>query len=272
MVVSNAALQVLQLPFLARLMGLLLQELAQPEPRLGVVNALLGHDPALTALILQRVNADHPGETSCTAMALGQLSCAEIVQTLRSTTAFPYTRKPEQGFDLMGWCQYSVQVARITRSLAGGLHLDARSAYTAGLLHAVGMLPMHRQLIVAGQAKTSSPVLDWGHWLVEKKVLGYSAAALSAHMARQWQLPALLVQCIADHEEPFVQGNFEPLSSVLHLAVWRVRTEQSRRRDALRASTYPAEVALALGLDMDMVLQRDPFDWMQQAGEGGAPG
>jgi hypothetical protein len=54
---------------------------------------------------------------------------------------------------------------------------------------------------------------------------------------------------------------YEPLAGVIHLASWRARGKEAALTERGLAVTFPGDVGLALGLDIDMVMQQDPFDW-----------
>ena len=51
------------------------------------------------------------------------------------------------------------------------------------------------------------------------------------------------------------------MAGVIHLAAWRARGKEARLNQRGLAVTFPGSVGVALGLDIDMVLQQDPFDW-----------
>ena len=44
-------------------------------------------------------------------------------------------------------------------------------------------------------------------------------------------------------------------------AAWRARAKEAGLSEKGLAVTYPDAVGIALGLNIDMVLQQDPFDW-----------
>lgn len=44
-------------------------------------------------------------------------------------------------------------------------------------------------------------------------------------------------------------------------AAWRVRGREAGLSERELAVTFPGEIGLMLGLDIDMVLQQDPIDW-----------
>ncbi|MNU11439.1 hypothetical protein D3C72_2592970 [compost metagenome] len=48
---------------------------------------------------------------------------------------------------------------------------------------------------------------------------------------------------------------------MIHLASWRARAREAELGEKELAVSFPGEVGLALGLDIDMGLQQDPIDW-----------
>ncbi|MNT93275.1 hypothetical protein D3C72_2347050 [compost metagenome] len=48
---------------------------------------------------------------------------------------------------------------------------------------------------------------------------------------------------------------------MIHLASWRARAREAGLNENELAVSFPGEVGLVLGLDIDMVLQQDPIDW-----------
>jgi hypothetical protein len=53
---------------------------------------------------------------------------------------------------------------------------------------------------------------------------------------------------------------------VLHIAAWRARSREAQWGERALAVSFPGEVGVALGLDIDMVLRQDPVDWMADTG------
>ena len=51
------------------------------------------------------------------------------------------------------------------------------------------------------------------------------------------------------------------MAGVLHLAMWRAGTRALQWSDRKLAVSFPAEVGLALGMDIDMVLRQASIDW-----------
>ena len=95
----------------------------------------------------------------------------------------------------------------------------------------------------------------------ERARFGFCYASAGAGLARMWRFPQILVEALEHQYAPFENDVYEPLAGVVHLAAWRARAREANLTENRLAVTFPATVGLALGLDIDMVLQQDPFDW-----------
>ena len=103
--------------------------------------------------------------------------------------------------------------------------------------------------------------LDLRRASAERNTFGYSYAAVSAGFARLWHFPQAMVDALEHQYAPFENNVYEPLAGVIHLAAWRARGKDANMSERVLAVTFPGQVGLVLGLDIDMVLQQDPFDW-----------
>jgi HD-like signal output (HDOD) protein len=168
--------------------------------------------------------------------------------------------RPASGMDTAQWAQVSVACAKLARNLAGITCLDASVAYTAALLHALGhVLPQ--------QPQTEDPALSaLGIWdprrpRLERKCWGESTHQRSAAWLRQWHLPHDVIAAIEGMEQPMALPLFDPMAGVVHLAVWCQRAKVSGWSERQIADAFPVDVALALGVDVDVVLQQEAVDW-----------
>ena len=71
----------------------------------------------------------------------------------------------------------------------------------------------------------------------------------------------MVIDALQYQSAPFDNKAYEPLAGVIHLAAWRARAREAELNEKELAVSFPGEVGLALGLDIDMVLQQDPIDW-----------
>ncbi len=261
----NALLgQPVALPSLPRTVALLMNELAQREPSLRRLNLLFGSDPVLSARLLELANAPAHQLTRQVAgisEALVLLGSAPL-QTLVSSATLGTAARAVPGINLQQFWRYSLHTAKLARSLAGVVFQNPTAAYTAGLLHGLGELLIHLGNPQKAQSMNTLVLpLDMRRGKIEQRILGYSYSHVSAALAQRWLLPQVVVDALQYQAAPFENTAYEPLAGVIHLAAWRVRGREAGLSERELAVTFPGEVGLMLGLDIDMVLQQDPIDW-----------
>ena len=261
----NALLgQPVALPSLPRTVALLMNELAQREPSLRRLNLLFGSDPVLAARLLELANAPAHQLTRQVAgisEALVLLGSAPL-QTLVSSATLGTAARAVQGINLQQFWRYSLHTAKLARSLAGVVFQNPTAAYTAGLLHGLGELLIHLGNPQKAQSMNTLVLpLDMRRGKIEQRILGYSYSHVSAALAQRWLMPKVVVAALQYQAAPFENTAYEPLAGVIHLAAWRVRGREAGLSERELAVTFPGEIGLMLGLDIDMVLQQDPIDW-----------
>lgn len=252
------------LPSIPKVVALLLNELDRHEVDLKKVNQLISSDPALTTRLLRLANADYfglSGQINSVSEALALLNLA-LVRTMAQEAASNASMRAVPGIQLQAFWDYSLNVARVSRALAGVVRQNQQAAFTCGLIHAFGELAMHLampQEMALLSAKFAP--LDMRRAVAERNALGYSYAAVSAGFARQWLFPQAMVDALEHQYAPFENTVYEPLAGVIHLAAWRARGKEANMNERALAVSFPGPVGVVLGLDIDMVLQQDPFDW-----------
>ena len=252
------------LPSLPRVVALLMNELAHEEPNLRRVNQLFGTDPALAARLLEQANgADFGAQRQIAGIpeALALLDTGQL-RALVGTAPLGTTSRSVPGVNLQQFWRYSLNTAKLARSLAGSVQQNQLAAYSAGLLHGLGELVMHlADPVGVSKINTLVSPLDVRRSKLEQRLFGYCYGQVSAGLAQRWQLPELMVDAFNHQSAPFDHNVYEPLAGVLHLAAWRARAREVGLDDKEMAVSFPGEIGLVLGLDIDMVLQQDPIDW-----------
>ena len=253
-----------ELPSIPKVVALLLVELDRTEVDLKKINQLIGTDPALTTRLLQLANSPFfklSGKINSVSEALALLNL-EQVRAMAQQAAKHASLKAVPGINLQQFWEYSHNVARVSRSLAGLVRQNQQAAFTCGLIHAVGELAMHLAMpeLIATMNQDVGP-LDLKRAKTERRQLGYCYASVSAGYARLWNFPQTMIDALEHQYAPFENNVYEPMAGVIHLASWRARGKEAGLTERGLAVTFPGEVGVALGLDIDMVLQQDPFDW-----------
>jgi len=256
------------LPSIPKVVALLLTELERPETDLRRITQLISTDPALTTRLLQLANSSFfklSGKISSASEALALMDLAHL-KTMAQAAATGASLKAVPGIQLQRFWDYSLNVAKVSRSLAGLVRQNQQAAFTCGLIHGIGELAMHLGM-PEEMARLDAEVkpLDLRRAAMERRDFGYCYATVGAGFARMWQFPTFMVDALEHQHEPFENSVYEPLAGVIHLAAWRARGKEANLSERGLAVTFPGSVGVALGLDIDMVLQQDPFDWAAQS-------
>ena len=252
------------LPAMPRAVSDLLSEMNREEPSPRRVGELIGHDPALTTRVLRlsnsaffRVSRKIGNADEAVAM-LGLTHVRSLVMAAALGASF----KNVPGVDLKMFWRYSLRTAEIARSLAAGLGHNQGTAFTVGIIHAIGILVMH----IAMPDEMSpldlvTPPLAMNRVEAERLLLGYSYAEVGAGMVEKWQFPIEMVSALGNQNEPFEGEAYDLLAGLLNLDSWRARAEEMGLDAQGMAATFPDMVGLSLGLDLDTVLGKDPAEW-----------
>ncbi|MGM9426194.1 HDOD domain-containing protein [Hydrogenophaga sp. MI9] len=252
------------LPAMPRAVSDLLVEMNREDPSPKRVSELIGRDPALTTRVLRLSNSAFfrvsrkIGSADEAVALLGMTHTRSLVMAAALGGSF----KNVPGIDLKQFWRYSLQAAEIARSLSETLHQNQSGAFTAGLIHAIGILVMHIAMPdrMAPLDLSTSP-LDFNRAAAEKAALGYCYAEVGAGLVERWQFPVEMVSALANQISPFEGEAYDPLAGVLHLASWRARAQELQLDDNGLAATFPDMVGLTLGLELDSVLGKDPSEW-----------
>ncbi len=252
------------LPSIPRVIALLLSELGKDEPDLKKVSQLVGTDPTLTMRLLQIANSAQfqlSKKIGSVSEALALLGTNQLRDTaMAAAVAGAFRNVP--GIDLRQFWRYSLDVAKLSRMLAGVVRLPQPIAFTAGLIHAVGELVMCVGLTNELRAiDPDAPPLGLKRAKAERKLLGYCYADVGAAFAQSWQFPQAIVDALGHQHAPFESGVYEPLAGVLHLAAWRARANEAGLSAQELVDNFPDAVGLALAIDFDTALQQDAIDW-----------
>lgn len=252
------------LPSIPKVVALLLSELEREQPDLKKISQLISTDPALTTRLLQLSNSGFfklSGRVNSVPESLAIVGLGHV-RTMALASATKASLKAVPGINLQHYWDFCLDVAKVSRSLAGVVRQNQQAAFTAGLIHFVGELAMRMampQEMAALDAQV--PALDARRARAERKAFDFDYAQVGAGFARQWLFPESIVEAIAHQDAPFRDDAYEPLAGVIHLAAWRARAKQAGLNQREMAVTFPGSVGEVLALDIDMVLQQDPIDW-----------
>lgn len=205
----------------------LTQILARQDSTIPEVAAVIEHDLALSAKLLQLSNSAFfglPRKITSIADAVTYLGTVTLKNLALALETFSTTLRPglSQG-EMEELSRFSLRVGGIARLLSGKDKRKAEEAFLAGLLHAVGRL-----LPVSAETLRDC---DDPYWPL-----------LGAYLLGLWGLPHPIIEAIAYHQKPRTlhHETFE-LVDLLHLSHHLAMTSQPDQapagldRDHLRA-------------------------------------
>lgn len=249
--------QPLSLPTVPKIAARLISTFDQDEVDLQEIARCISTDPVLTAKLLKVANSAFFGLSRAASSVSDAINVLGLVKVralvLGAILDVSFHSVP--GMKLEQFWRYSLNTATLARSICLPLRIDENTAFTAGLLHAIGELIMHAGMPEA-MSELSQHVdpLSLRRGEAETVMFGYTFADVGASLARSWKFPKRIVDAIEHQLMPFENGNYEPISGAIHLASWRCRAEENNLSGNQLVNTYPDAIGLALGVDPDRLL------------------
>ena len=122
-------------------------------------------------------------------------------------------------FDLQAFWQHSIRTAVCARLLAKPVGIDQEAAFTAGLLHDIGILVIGMHFSEA--MEKNGMQFDTGtpeSLQIEHDVIGMEHATLGGEVAKHWHFPEPIQQAISQHHVSMPAGHKNILVDVLYVA------------------------------------------------------
>jgi HD-like signal output (HDOD) protein len=150
--------------------------------------------------------------------------------------------------DLPVFWRHCIRVACVARALARPARVDANTAFTAGLMHAIGHLLMAIGIAQMAELNASHAIYAVDRNAIENETFGYSYAEVSAELMSRWNFAPELQVAVLNFNAPLNAEPFEALAGVLHVAVWRVSIEELGLSPEEMFDSWPEAVADKLGI------------------------
>jgi putative nucleotidyltransferase with HDIG domain len=215
---------------------------------------IIEQDIAMAAKVLQLANSAYFGRRSPVSRvsnAVAYLGLDALRALALHAAAFQEFKidPPIPGFDLDELHRHCTRVARLAAALAAETGAG-KEAFTAGLLHDVGLLVMASQdrhalastLAVAVEQRRSLPEVEYEQY-------GVTHAEVGAHLLALWGLPHTVTEGVAGHSDPrWVDLPFDVVAAVYvaNALVEELETELSH--DSLPAAALDLEYLERAGL------------------------
>jgi len=250
-----------QLPTLPAVATRILHATASPDTGTAEIVALIESDQALTSKILSLVRRSNLGvgrkvaTVNQAVVLLGLNAVRNAVLSIQIYETFAaHASGTGQGLDRTGFWKHSLAVACAAQLIARRLHppVGPDEAFVCGLLHDLGKialdacLPKSYARVVRETEARRACICD-----IERAVLGVDHTVAGKRLAKRWNLPEAVVDCIWLHHQPPgglpSAGTSRRMIEVVHLADELVRTLRIGYSGYNRTGDLPA-LAAAAGL------------------------
>jgi len=178
-----------------------------PKSASADIAKAVSQDPSFTVRLLRVANSSlysFPSSVTTVAKAVAIIGTSQIRSlALSMSIANSFAGLPNELVSMKNFWRHSLFCALIARHLARQVRgCDPDTLLTAGLLHDIGELVIFNRL--PGQSRDALLlVLDSQDQLpvhqAERQVLGFGHDQVGGELARLWNLPPLLEECIAHH-------------------------------------------------------------------------
>jgi len=186
----------------------------------------VSQDPSFTLRLLRVANSPLYKVSSTVdtvAKAVALLGTAQIRNlALSMSVANSFSGLPNKLVSMENFWRHSLLCALAARLLAKEAgRCDPETLFTAGLLHDIGELVIFNRmpaeakeaLLLVLDSPDEIPVYE-----AERQVAGLDHAEVGGELARQWQLPPLLTECIAYHHDIDKAQQFPRETALIHIA------------------------------------------------------
>jgi putative nucleotidyltransferase with HDIG domain len=186
----------------------------------------INQDPSFTIRLLRIANSSmfsFPSSVTTVAKAVAIIGTSQIRSlALSMSVAKSFAGLPNDLVSMHNFWRHSLFCGLIARLLARKVRgCDPDSVFTAGLLHDIGELVIFNRLPKEAEAALMM-VLDSQDELqvhqAEQEVMGLDHAEVGGELAKHWQLPALLEECIRYHHNPTAASQYPKAAAIVHIA------------------------------------------------------
>ncbi len=220
-------------------------------------------DPSLTASLLRMANSsaiNRGKQVDSVARAIHVLGRDQVRNlAFGASVSKAFKGIPIELVSVSDFWEHSLFCATAARLVAKKAKCaDADAAFTAGLLHDIGHLVMFAyqpdQAIAALEASRAAydGILNYE---IERELLGFDHTDVGAELARKWELPDLIVECIANHHAPLSVDNPSDVLMCVHIANSVAILAQHDSEDLSEAPPIVPEAWAQLGLQWHDIIE-----------------
>ena len=239
----------------------LIQSFEDENISLQDISRKISADQVLTVKLLRLANSAHYhvsrtiGTVDQAVTLLGFLT----VRTLVISTGLTGSFKSIKGINPEYFWRYSLHSAVVAKWLARKTHQNLETAFTIGLMHAIGELVM--RLGMPDKCEQMDKMIDfWSLRRLEMERIdfGYGYDKVSAALASHWGFPSEFISTLEMFSDPLAEEPVDRLAVIVHLATWFARAYKNGLSVEDMEADFPTEIAEVIGLTFAEVNEEMP--------------
>lgn len=196
-----------------------------PDSTVADIAGVVSQDPSFTIRLLGIANSSlyhFSSKVDTVTRAVTIIGTGQVRNlALSMSVASSFEGLPNELVSMDNFWRHSLLCALVSRHLAEEIRrCDRDVAFTAGLLHDIGELVIFNRLPAQAQEALLT-VLDSQEEVTvpeaERQILGFDHADVGGELARQWNLPPVLAECIAHHHDIAAASRHPREVALVHL-------------------------------------------------------
>ncbi|MEF1256297.1 MULTISPECIES: HDOD domain-containing protein [unclassified Vibrio] len=209
-----------ELPRIQKILQELLDMVTKDDVDFRLLANKIATDQVLSARLLRLANSAHFGGNktiSSVNEALVRVGTAPV-RTLVVVSVLSGVFPKLPTLDISKYWEETFEVSIIASKIANVTDMDGDEAFTTGILHNIGELMIHA--LVPEQAKIITARVEAGEnaIAVQEEILDITAPTLGAKLAKSWHFPDVMIDAIANFDQPRDAEISPKMATTLHFA------------------------------------------------------
>ena len=247
------------LPPTAMILPKLQKVLRDEESGVEEIAALIKVDASLTAEIIRIRNSAYfgsPTQSRNIHEAISRLGYSKIYRTVSMIVVKEILGKALPVYKLKQgelW-EHSILTATMMEGLANELGEDSDTAYTTGLVHNLGKIPIDRIVAKDIECQDQLNGLEILTHEIEERILGFHYAEVGSALLRKWKFSLEICMAILFQIKPLASPFPNPFASMLNLTNSALSNRGSDYSIATTCDQYDPEIIDILDLTESTLL------------------
>lgn len=262
LLIDNAA----NLPSIPKVVQELIESFSNDDFDIDDIAKKVGSDQALTAKVLRLANSAKYGGNR----TVGSVNDAivrmgfEALRTLVLASGITASFKSPEGFDIKLFWRRSFMIANRAKWLASFTKVNRETAFTCGMMSAVGDVLIH--ILLPDQARGIETLTQAGANRVDlqRNQLGFDFTEAGEALAMRWKFPSEIANGIRWQNQPLESEPFAPLAAINAVAIYLTDNAKEEKKTLL--SNFPTTLAQSLNIDLVELMAQ--IDQLAEIDEG----